>query len=132
MNDLLLDTCALIWLAKGIELKAEAREAIVEKDLHVSPITAWEIANLVRKNRIGLALPVVTWFRQAIDRMEAALPDLSAEILCGSCFLPGAPPDDPADRIIIATARHQDLAIVTRDHAILAYSQAGHVRTLAC
>jgi len=39
---------------------------------------------------------------------------------------------DPIDRILIATARENDLTIITRDRAILSYGAAGHVRTLAC
>jgi PIN domain nuclease of toxin-antitoxin system len=57
---------------------------------------------------------------------------LTIEILTNSCGLPGSPPDDPADRIIIATARETDLTVVTRDRQILKYSRAGHVRTLVC
>jgi PIN domain nuclease of toxin-antitoxin system len=132
MSDLLLDTCALLWLAEGKELSSESRAAIVESDLHVSPITVWEIANLSRKNRIVLAAPVAAWFRQALQKMRAQLHELSIDVLANSCLLPGTPPDDPADRIIIATAREVGLPIVTRDRAILAYSNAGYVRTLAC
>lgn len=132
MSDLLLDTCAVLWLAQGSALSEEARKAIVDRNLHVSPITAWEIANLVRKNRIALASPPAAWVRRAVDKMEADMPQLTVDILADSCFLPGSPPSDPADRIIIATARDAGLAIVTRDEAILAYSRAGHVRTLAC
>ena len=132
MSNLLLDTCAMLWLANGEEIGVDARAAIVERDLHVSPISAWEIANLTRKNRIALAMPVASWFRHAVEKMEAAIPQLTVDILTDSCFLPGAPPSDPADRIIIATAREADLAIVTRDNTILTYSRSGHVRTLAC
>lgn len=132
MSDLLLDTCAVLWLANGADLTAEARGAIEEKDLHVSPISAWEIANLVRKSRIALTVPVVPWFRQAIDKLQAATPELTVEILANSSSLPGSPPDDPADRIIIATARETDMVVVTRDSQILSYSRAGHVRTLVC
>lgn len=132
MSDLLLDTCAVLWLAKGTDLTPQARAAIADRNLHVSPISAWEIANLVRKSRIALTLPVATWFRQAVGKMKAAMPQLSVEILTGSCGLPGTPPSDPADRIIIATAREGDLVVVTRDEQILAYSRAGYVRTLAC
>jgi PIN domain nuclease of toxin-antitoxin system len=132
MSELLLDTCAVLWLAKGTSLADEARTAIAERDLHVSPISAWEIANLVRKSRIALTLPVTTWFRQAVEKMEATIPQLTVEILAGSCDLPGSPPSDPADRIIIATARGADMVLVTRDDSILAYSRAGYVRTLAC
>jgi PIN domain nuclease of toxin-antitoxin system len=132
MNNLLLDTCAVLWLAQGIKLSAEARRAIAEKDLHVSPISAWEIANLIRKNRLALALPVATWFRRAVDEMQAAMPALTIDILANSCELPGTPPDDPADRIMIATARDADMVLVTRDSQILAYSRTGHVRTMEC
>ena len=132
MNNLLLDTCAVLWLAQGAEISVEARRAMAEKELHVSPISAWEIANLVRKNRIALANPVTTWFRRAIDLMHAGIPDLTVEILANSCELPGDPPDDPADRIMIATARESDMILVTRDSRILSYSRTGHVRTMAC
>lgn len=132
MNDLLLDTCALLWLATGAEMTKASREAVASRSLHVSPISAWEIANLVRKSRIAFTLPVVTWFRQATGKMAATTPQLTVEILANSCGLPGAPPDDPADRIIIATAREADMTVVTRDRLILDYSRAGHVRALAC
>jgi len=46
--------------------------------------------------------------------------------------LPGKPPDDPADRFLIATARQHGLRLVTRDALILAYGEAGHVLTLEC
>jgi PIN domain nuclease of toxin-antitoxin system len=132
MSSVLLDTCAVLWLAEGIELAADARKAIVEGNLNVSPISVWEIANLARKKRIVLAMPVVKWFRLALDRMEAAISDITIDILAGSCELPGEPPSDPADRILIATAREASLVLMTRDKHILAYSRAGYVRTMAC
>jgi PIN domain nuclease of toxin-antitoxin system len=132
MNNLLLDTCAILWLAQGIKISTEARRAIAEKDLHVSPISAWEIANLIRKNRLALTLPVTAWFRRAMHEMQATMPALTIDILANSCDLPGIPPDDPADRIMIATAREADMILVTRDSQILAYSQTGHVRTMEC
>ncbi len=132
MSRLLLDTCAVLWLANGEAMTAEARSAIAASERHVSPITAWEIANLVRKNRIALTMPVAGWLRQAFDAMNANLPELSVALLVESCALPGTPPDDPADRIIIATARAHDLTLVTRDAAILRYAQAGHAKTMRC
>jgi len=132
MNDLLLDTCALLWLASGADMTSESRTALAGRNLHVSPISAWEIANLVRKSRIAFTLPVANWFRQTTTKMSAETPQLTVEILANSCGLPGSPPDDPADRIIIATARETDLTVVTRDRKILEYSRAGHVRALVC
>lgn len=132
MSDLLLDTCAVLWLAGGEDMRQDARAAMAERTLHVSPISAWEIANLTRKNRIALAMPVANWFRQMIEKTQATMPPLTVDILANSCFLPGSPPNDPVDRIIIATAREAGLAIVTRDRAILAYSRTGHVKTMVC
>ncbi len=132
MSDLLLDTCALLWLADGAELAADARKAIADGNLNVSPISVWEIANLVRKKRIVLAMPVVRWIRQVLEKTEAAISDLSIEVLAGSCELPGSPPGDPADRIIIATAREASLVLMTRDRDILTYARNGYVRTIAC
>lgn len=132
MSDLLLDTCAVLWLAQGADITPASRTAVTERSLNVSPISAWEIANLVRKGRIAATLPVANWFHATIGKMDARLPPLSVEILTGSCSLPGSPPDDPADRIIIATARQADMTVVTRDRQILDYSRAGHVRSLVC
>ncbi len=132
MSDLLLDTCAVLWIAQGADMTPASRSAIVDRKLNVSPISAWEIANLVRKGKIAATLPVANWFNQAVGKMAADLPPLSVEVLTGSCSLPGSPPDDPADRIIIATARQADMTVVTRDRQILEYSRAGHVRTLVC
>ena len=66
----------------------------------------------------------------AIDTFRLA--DLTPAIFIDSSFLPGQPPRDPADRIIIATARENDLTILTRDRLILEYAKAGNVRALAC
>jgi PIN domain nuclease of toxin-antitoxin system len=132
MSDLLLDTCAILWLAHGADMTSASRTAIGERPLHLCPISAWEIANLVRKGRLASTLPIASWFNLAADKMAAGIPQLTVEILVNSCNLPGSPPDDPADRIIIATAREKDMTVVTRDRMILDYSRAGHVRALVC
>lgn len=132
MSELLLDTCALLWLANGEPLDPRARRAIVDGVSHVSPISAWEIATLVRKGRLALTMPVAPWLRRAIDALAASLPPLSIDVLVESCALPGQPPNDPADRIIIATARAHRLAVVTRDGAILRYADQGYVAAIRC
>jgi PIN domain nuclease of toxin-antitoxin system len=132
MSKLLLDTCALLWLADGADISNESREAIRQREIRISSISAWEIANLIRKNRMSLAMRPAAWFREVLSRTGAALSDLDIEILADSCALPGQPPNDPADRIIIATARESDMTIVTRDRLILDYARAGHVRAMAC
>ena len=58
--------------------------------------------------------------------------DLTPEIAVECHHLPGCPHNDPADRILVATARQERMTLVTRDRAILDYAARGHVRALAC
>jgi PIN domain nuclease of toxin-antitoxin system len=133
----LLDTCAAIWLANGDPLTAHSRAVIAAAQasgagVHVSPISAWEIATLVARNRLQLALTPMVWFSRLVALPGVRLAPMPPELLIASAFLPGAPPRDPADRIIAATARAYDLAVVTRDGALTQYAQAGHVVTIMC
>ncbi|MGV8938844.1 MAG: hypothetical protein ACOH2J_17130 [Allorhizobium sp.] len=57
---------------------------------------------------------------------------MTADTFIACCFLPQPIHRDPIDRILIATAREQDLTIITRDRAILSYGALGHVKVLAC
>ena len=132
MSDLLLDTCALVWIAGKEALKPQARHAIAAEQLHVSPITAWELACLSRKGRLIFSEPLDQWFNRAVERMSALIPVLSVELLIASQQLPAAPPSDPADRIVIATARQFGLVILTRDEAILRYGHEGHAHVTEC
>lgn len=132
LSDLLLDTCALMWLTEGTALSSDKRQTLQRERLRASPITVWEVANLVRKNRLSLSNHPVAWFREICFALRAVPTSLDIEILANSCALPGKPPNDPADRIIIATARESDMTIVTRDRLILDYAHAGHVRAMAC
>ena len=87
---------------------------------------------LVSKGRLRLPLPLADWFEQYRIHGQCHLAELSPQILASSSFLPGQPPSDPADRVLIATARAMDLTLITRDQAILDYGHEGWVRTLAC
>jgi PIN domain nuclease of toxin-antitoxin system len=60
------------------------------------------------------------------------LAELSPDILIASSFLPGKPPRDPADRILLATARDHGATLITRDRALLQYGAEGQVSTIAC
>lgn len=134
---LLLDTCALIWMANGDPLADQALTAIENSHqnaipLQICPISAWEVGMLVSRNRISMALRPEDWFSQVLATPGTGLSDLSPEVMIASSFLPGTPPRDPADRMIIATARDQNLTIVTRDRIILRYAEEGHVKALPC
>ena len=98
----------------------------------VSPITAWERGLLAAKGRIASPMTPKRWFELLLSRPGVDLVEMSIDILIDSSFLPGQVPGDPADRIIIATARNLELTVVTRDRAILDYAAQGHVRALAC
>lgn len=109
MTEFLLDTCAVVWTAHNDPLRDPA--ASRQQDAYrrgarvfVSPITAWEIAMLAAKGKIALALDPDLWFRRYCDLPSVALAAMPPSVLVSSTRLPGTPPRDPADRILIATA----------------------------
>jgi PIN domain nuclease of toxin-antitoxin system len=133
---LLLDTCAVIWLFNRSPLSGASRAAIAaaatDRCLFVSPFSAWEIGMLVKKGKIALTMSPSLWFSKVVEHPAITLADLNDDLLISSSFLPGEPPGDPADRIVVATARQERLAVVTRDRPILEYAGRGHVAALAC
>jgi PIN domain nuclease of toxin-antitoxin system len=134
---LLLDTHAAIWIVEGEQLASAAVEAIdaayrAAATIFVSAITAWEIGMLVSRNRLGLATRPERWFQRLLAVPGVRQADLSPEILIASSFLPGTPPRDPADRIILATARDLGATLITRDRLLLKYSEDGQVSTIQC
>jgi PIN domain nuclease of toxin-antitoxin system len=136
-NRLLLDTCAILWIALNEPIRPEARIAInnaaaVDEKVRVSPISAWELGLLSAKGRLAAAKSPTGIFGEVIATPGIKVEALSPELLIESSFLPGSLHGDPADRILIATARAFDLTLVTRDQSILDYARAGHVRALAC
>jgi PIN domain nuclease of toxin-antitoxin system len=136
-GDLLLDTCAAIWMAQGAFLEPAALSAMKVasengRPLPLSLVTAWELGLLAKSGRAAMATTPAAVF-QAFLRLPGVQPQqLTADILIDSTLLPGELHGDPADRIIIATARALDLTVVTRDRHILDYAGKGHVRALAC
>ena len=137
MNDVLLDTCAVLWIGHDRPLLQSAENVLNqcrpgERRALMSPFSVWELGSLVAKGRLRLSAPVINWFEGFRQRSGADIADLSPQILAASSFLPGQPPADPANRVLIATARAMDLILITRDQAILDYGQEGWVRTLAC
>ena len=134
---LLLDTCALIWGMNDDRLDDDAVAALdaasdLGQPVYLSPITAWEIGLLVARGRLTITSRPESWFAEAVEVTGTKLAALPPDVLIESSFLPGEPPADPADRIIIATAREFGMRIVTRDRAILSYAEAGHAMALEC
>jgi PIN domain nuclease of toxin-antitoxin system len=136
MPPLLLDTNAAIWFLRD-ELSASASERLDDAAFagivtYVSPITAWEVGQLVSRDRLNLGTTPQRWFARILATPNVLLAELSPDILIASSFLPGAPPRDPMDRILIATARDLAAILVTRDREILEYAGDGHVAALQC
>ncbi|MBP1852376.1 type II toxin-antitoxin system VapC family toxin [Rhizobium halophytocola] len=133
----LFDTCLILYLARSERLGVAAETALEESSdrsdvLYLSAFSAWEIGLLVAKGRLTLTQPPLSWFERFAMEHEVSVLDVSVDLLVGSSFLPQPLHGDPADRILIATAREHDLTIITRDRAILDYGAAGHVKVLAC
>lgn len=85
---------------------------------------------LEARGRISLSRPVDEWVRAALRAPGARLLDLSPEISIESTRLPDEPHGDPADRILVASARVTGARLVTRDRSILGYAESGHLSAL--
>ena len=128
---LLLDTHVLVWLFEGnTKLGSAARssiqEAANEGGALVSAITPWEIGLLVSKGRLQIGADVMQWVRVALAKPGVRLVPLEPEIAVASSRLPFEMHGDPADRILVATARHLGATLVTADDALLGFARQGH------
>lgn len=133
---ILLDTRALLWLASDEKLKESAASALQEmeadpKGIAASPISAWEIGQLISRGRLRLPIDPRTWFQRILDRGMALAP-LTPSILMASSFLPASALRDPADKILAATARELGYRLMTRDKPLLNFAADGHMQAIAC
>jgi len=124
----LLDTHAWVWWVTGDRrLSKPARRAIeqgaADEALWLSLISVWELAKKVEKGQLVLDRPVDEWLDAATVRPGLHLAELTRPILVESCRLPQPFPGDPADQIIVATARQQGAGLVTKDRQIRKYPQ---------
>lgn len=133
---LLLDTHAAIWLGAG-SLSSEVVDHIVFAGLadgvFVSAISAWEIGLLAAGSKGPRFEPdPQTWFATLLNKSIIKFAHLTPTAAIASATLPGDFHRDPADRMLVATARELGIPLVTRDSRILAYAATGHLQTLAC
>jgi PIN domain nuclease of toxin-antitoxin system len=139
VNAVLLDTCAVIWYAEGRLPRAVVElltEPVASGAVFFSPISAWEIGTLGRPRRDGPRVRFdpnpAAWFdrfRAGPGLQEARL---SATIAMEAALLPGDPHGDPADRLLIATARTRGIPLLTSDRRIIAYAAQGYLDVVAC
>ncbi|HCE42503.1 MAG TPA: VapC toxin family PIN domain ribonuclease [Lentisphaeria bacterium] len=121
---ILLDTCSIIWTVSNPERLTEtAKSAITSKtsEIFVSPISCAEIACLSERGRIVLDRHWKTWFNHFVGLNAWTAIPIDLKIIQEAYSLPDRFHDDPADRIIVATARAGELHIVTSDRKILDY-----------
>jgi PIN domain nuclease of toxin-antitoxin system len=139
MTAVLLDTCAAIWLVEGLPLSQEARrrmiDAVVDEALYVSPVTGWEMGQMCARGRFTHAKThraVRQWMDALMARAGVQAAPFNAAIALDSTHLPDLKHRDPADRFLLATARHMNIPLVTRDGVLLGYAESGHVQCIPC
>ncbi|MEE8390788.1 MAG: type II toxin-antitoxin system VapC family toxin [Anaerolineae bacterium] len=129
---IVLDTHIWVWWVHGSERLTQAQMAAIEANemdvIGVSAISCWEVAKLVEYGRLALPCPPSEWFEQALSYPGIHLLPLTPEIAIESIQLPGEFHRDPADQIIVATARLHSCPLVTSDSRLLEYT---HVETVA-
>ena len=127
-----LDTHAWIWwVTKDRRLSRRARTTIERSggrgDLYLSVFSVWETAKKIEKGQLALDRPLDEWLDAALAVEGLQLAELTRPIAVDSCRLPQPFHGDPADQIIVATARSLEAAVVTRDGRLREYT---HVRTI--
>ncbi|MBI4872549.1 MAG: type II toxin-antitoxin system VapC family toxin [Candidatus Riflebacteria bacterium] len=128
----LLDTHILLWWLGDARLLSRAQHAAIqearpESPLLVAGITLWEVATLHELGRIRLALPLREWLEQATAPPLVERCDLTPAIASELATFPKSFHRDPADRIIVATARVLGATLLTSDERI---HKSGLVPTL--
>jgi len=128
----LLDTHAWVWWVAGdARLSRPARRAIdrsqARQTLALSMISIWEVARKIEKGQLVFDRPLEHWLDLATALPGLQLVEMTRPILVESCRLPQPFHGDPADQIIVATARDRDAVVVTRDDRLRRYD---HVRSI--
>jgi len=129
---ILLDTHTWIWWNMNPKkLSKKVHHLISETDnydeLLLSAISPWEFSKLLEKNKLAIACNPEDWLAQALVMPKFKLIPLSPNIAYHSTLLPQPFHNDPADQIIVATARSENATLLTKDEKISNYN---HVRTL--
>ena len=122
---MIMDTHIWIWRTHNAsELSSNQKRLLQENEtsgLGVSIISCWEVAKLVSLGRLDLPLPVEEWLAKALAYPGTRLLDLTSRIVVGSNQLSDSFHRDPADQLIVATARVLKCPLVTVDQKIRAY-----------
>lgn len=129
---IVLDTHTLVWWVSGDPLLSKKAKSTIEKEMIggeivISSITAWEISMLVERERLHLSMDLGTWIATVAEIDTVRFVPVDVEIAMKSANLPGDFHKDPADRMIVATARKFAAPLISKDEKIRAYP---HVKTI--
>ena len=119
---MILDTCALLWLASGNKKlsRAALKEINAAAAVYVSAISGFEISLKTAGGRLELSHPVEAWFAQIAEHHGLTVLPLELDACIAAAKLPPIH-DDPFDRFIIAAAKLHGLTVVTRDEQFEKY-----------
>ena len=123
---IVLDTHAWVWFVSNPELlskkaKRTIERAVVDNNVFISSISAWEVALLTSKKRLLLSMEVADWIKKSEMLPFVNFIPVDNSIAVKSVNLPQSFHSDPADRIIIATAISLGASLITKDERILKY-----------
>ena len=119
--NVLLDTCALLALARG-ELPEEATAALSDaEEAYVSTVSPWEVAIKAATGKLRLTEPPFLWFTRITDRYSLREVQIDARIVCAAAELPPIH-RDPFDRVVAALAQTNGWPVITSDQNIAKYA----------
>ena len=133
---LLLDTHVWIWLMnadKRLDQKKYLKliEQYSSADaVRISAISVWELGMLVAKGRLTLSRGIYQWVQESLNGRGISLEQLSVDILLESTLLGDGRHGDPADRMILSTAKNINAMIMTADDKMIAYCQRQHLNVV--
>ena len=122
---IILDTHIWWWsVSEPAQLSRKAHNLIAKsppEQRAIASISIWEFAMMVTRGRIKLTISPDEWLDYAINKTGLTVLHLNSKVALESCNLPGKFHKDPADRIIVATARVSRSQLITKDKKIIDY-----------
>jgi PIN domain nuclease of toxin-antitoxin system len=131
-----LDTHVWLWfMLANAELASNEQNAInraaASGRLRIAAISVWEAALLASRGRVALGRPLAQWIAEAVSAPGLSIEPLLPQVAVEAASLPDTFHRDPADRLIVATARVANATLMTRDRRILDYAARGHLAAAA-
>ena len=122
----LLDTHTWIWWNMNPQKLSQRVKVLIGSaemydEILLSAISPWEFSKLLEKKKVGISCDPEDWISTALDMPKLRLVPLSPVLSCRSTVLPQPFHNDPADQIIVATAREENATILTKDEKIRSY-----------